>query len=178
MSFTVVQTRKSSTAKPEISVVPTSWIENGTLRYPENRIVSMAKDSSSKPDATWKSTECKVLATSIRTFEEADGMISDYQNRSDSEGSMEISMATRGRPVANRSGVFTSNTFNLAPPHSIVEAPAGQTPFDVSQYYLNDDSSTLLSVPRAVESHQLEDNQTTIVNTHQDADSLVTMVGY
>lgn len=114
MSFIVVQTRKTVKSKPELTVVPVNCVIGDTLHYPPSDLNKLFTDPNLKPDLnTWKTNKCKVVGTA-NTFVEAETLIDQLLNVTDSEDAIELTRATRGTP-AQKIKKFTSKTYTLTP---------------------------------------------------------------
>lgn len=60
--FSLIQTRKNANCRPQIFIVPTSWISDGDkVRYPENYFVTLSQDAKSEPKQHWCEKPCKIL---------------------------------------------------------------------------------------------------------------------
>ncbi|XP_058443386.1 uncharacterized protein LOC131436134 [Malaya genurostris] len=82
--FSVVQTRKGRKFKPQLTVVPTTWVGNNCVFWPPNSLVSLSRDASSRPGQTWNAGKAKILA-SEETYEAAESMMTELEKLTDSE---------------------------------------------------------------------------------------------
>lgn len=70
MSFKIVETIEKG--KYVLTAVPTSWENQGNLRWPKIKSEKLRRDPFSIPEDTWRSMNCIVKRKNIMSFEEAE----------------------------------------------------------------------------------------------------------
>lgn len=114
MSFVIVQTRRSVSSNPELSVIPSSWVTGDIGSWPPRGAVKLARDPTSKPEKDWLKYNVIVLAT-LETLEEAEARLEELKLESDSEDAMLRARSTRSQPGAKQKK-FLSQKFTLHKP--------------------------------------------------------------
>ena len=74
MSFSVVSTIKSRVRGKfikEVCAVPSSWVQQNILFWPNDNLKSKLSNANSVPDITWKSSKCIIHKEHITSYEEA-----------------------------------------------------------------------------------------------------------
>lgn len=115
--FSVVQTRKGD-AKPEMFVVPTKWLIDQKIKrkqlkvqYPERNFKILSRDVDSELEPNSVQEPCKLLGKK-GTYQEADGMISDFMDITDSSDAERMTRGTRNTP-AQKVKQFLSKSYAL-----------------------------------------------------------------
>lgn len=75
-------------------VVPSTWIFEGSVYWPEHEFVTLSKIAHSEPKIGWKSSACKVLAQKS-THEEALEEMDYFEYDPDSDDAVRTSRGTR-----------------------------------------------------------------------------------
>lgn len=111
--FSVIQTKRNNSNKPELFVVPTNWLlcDGKKVKYPPNNFKTLSSNAETQPEANWLETACKFLCQR-NTFVEADAAIADYLEKTDSSDVEVLGRATRSTP-AKRIKTFHTKTYNL-----------------------------------------------------------------
>lgn len=114
MAFSVVQTRKNKKSKPCLTIVPSKWVENGVVFWPQKNFISLSMDENSTPDESWTQQPCKTVGRS-KTYSEAEDIVNRLEMVTDSEDAQDMTQGTRGKP-ARKKTKFEAKSYNLAPP--------------------------------------------------------------
>lgn len=108
-----------------MTVVPSKWVVNGAVYWPQNEFVTLSHDANSEPLLNWKQQVCKVLGNG-NTFSEAEKLMIDLESKTDSDDALMMSRGTRAKP-GSKPTKFSSATFNLSLP--TVDPPVSHTKF-------------------------------------------------
>lgn len=115
MAFSVVQTRKTKTSKPSLTVVPSKWIKNGHVFWPPSNLISLSTDEHSVPDDfTWLKQPCKTVGRA-KSYREGEDIVTRLESVTDSDDAVTMTKGTRGRP-AKKKPKFEAKSYELAPP--------------------------------------------------------------
>lgn len=68
--FKVVEI-KTSTRKPQISLVPAKWVEGDTVFWPKTNASILLKDPKSEPLPSWDQHKCVVKKSCIESYDAA-----------------------------------------------------------------------------------------------------------
>lgn len=112
--FSLIQTRKGN-AKPEMFIVPTKWLicddKQIKVQYPNKNFNTLSRDHESEPEPNWIQLPCKVLCEK-NSFNEADAMMSDFADKTDSSDAVSMTRGTRMTP-AKKIKTFHSKSYAL-----------------------------------------------------------------
>lgn len=114
--FCVVQTKKRKNCRPEITVVPSSWVEGKTVHWPPAGFVTLSQNANSCPDkGTWKKSKAKVLGQAT-SYADAEIILASFQKLSESE----VTDTETAGPSKPKKGRFESKQYELATVNSKV----------------------------------------------------------
>lgn len=119
MSFSIVQTRKSFNSKPQLSIVPSSWLskDNSEVYWPRNQWITLSKDINSMPNQSWRVQQCKLVGKKFKTYIQAEVELSKLVQITDSDDALHMSRGTRRTPAMKKQ-MFSSNSYQLLPPQT------------------------------------------------------------
>lgn len=83
MPYKIVQTVEGK--KTKLMTCPSGWEKNNILKYPKNRLFTYIHDETSTPQPDWELMMCIVKRANISSYEEAEKIITDMTNRSDTD---------------------------------------------------------------------------------------------
>ncbi|XP_055549874.1 uncharacterized protein LOC129732738 [Wyeomyia smithii] len=97
MAFSVVQTRKTLLSKPALTIVPSLWVSEDTVKWPPNNLISLSRNEQAYPGKEWKTRKCKILGHRS-SYKQAEQLIEYLEEITDSGDAVQQSRGTRCRP--------------------------------------------------------------------------------
>ncbi|XP_055535922.1 uncharacterized protein LOC129724785 [Wyeomyia smithii] len=113
MAFSVVQTRKTLLSKPALTIVPSLWVSEDTVKWPPNNLITLSRNEQAYPGKEWKTQKCKILGHRS-SYKQAEQLIEYLEEITDSDDAAQQSRGTRCRPPTKLEKI-RMNLYSLKP---------------------------------------------------------------